>query len=254
VERAVRHKSSSANITNLKEVNLKKQNIEFLISKQNRNHFERISKKLKGVASSAALATAATSPTSPIDLNNNNTIISITANSEDTTECSVLLKKNNTTTSNLSNGLSSSQALQSSRRSSALKSDELLRLKNTKINQGALQGLNIFHRKYQSGFIDVWWLYDDGGLTILLPYLLMKRKCWRKCKLRIFIQTKNPKTNISEEQRNMATLLSKFRIEFDDLIVFCTLNKKPSAAKYKKILNFKFNHAFNKNNKKSLFL
>lgn len=22
---------------------------------------------------------------------------------------------------------------------------------------------NIFHRKYQTNFIDVWWLYDDGG-------------------------------------------------------------------------------------------
>lgn len=28
----------------------------------------------------------------------------------------------------------------------------------------------------------------------------------------------------------MATLLSKFRIEFHDLIVFCTLNKKPQAT------------------------
>ena len=44
------------------------------------------------------------------------------------------------------------------------KSTEVIKLKNSKINQGVLQGLNIFHRKHQNGFIDVWWLHDDGGL------------------------------------------------------------------------------------------
>jgi hypothetical protein len=47
--------------------------------------------------------------------------------------------------------------------SSFFKSTELIKLKNTKINQGILQGLNMFHRRYQNGFVDVWWLYDDGG-------------------------------------------------------------------------------------------
>jgi hypothetical protein len=53
-----------------------------------------------------------------------------------------------------------------SENSSQLKSTDLIKLKNTKINQGVLQGLNIFYRKYQTGFVDVWWLYDDGGLNI----------------------------------------------------------------------------------------
>lgn len=44
-----------------------------------------------------------------------------------------------------------------------LKSTEVIKLTNTKINQGLLQGLNKFHRKSQEGFVDVWWLYDDGG-------------------------------------------------------------------------------------------
>ena len=35
-------------------------------------------------------------------------------------------------------------------------------------------------------FIDIYWLYDDGGLTLLIPYLLSQRKNWRKQKLRIF--------------------------------------------------------------------
>lgn len=81
------------------------------------------------------------------------------------------------------------------------KGTDLLVLKNTKINQGLLQGLNKFHKKVQTGFVDVWWLYDDGGLTLLLPYLLLRAKNWKKCKLRIFIQTKSADVEISEEQR-----------------------------------------------------
>jgi hypothetical protein len=27
----------------------------------------------------------------------------------------------------------------------------------------------------RKGTIDVWWLYDDGGLTLLLPYILTTR-------------------------------------------------------------------------------
>ncbi|VBB33264.1 unnamed protein product, partial [Acanthocheilonema viteae] len=29
-----------------------------------------------------------------------------------------------------------------------------------------------FHRKIKGAVIDVWWLYDDGGLTLLIPHLL----------------------------------------------------------------------------------
>ncbi len=81
------------------------------------------------------------------------------------------------------------------------KGTDLIMLRNTKINKGLLQGLNMFHRKIQDGFVDVWWLFDDGGLTLLLPYLLLQRKYWKKCKLRIFIETKSSDKEISEEQR-----------------------------------------------------
>ena len=55
----------------------------------------------------------------------------------------------------------------------------------------------------EKGYIDVWWLYDDGGkvneeydltlifcavlgLGILLPYILSRHSLWKRCKLRIF--------------------------------------------------------------------
>jgi len=84
---------------------------------------------------------------------------------------------------------------------SMAKGTDLIMLKGTKINRGLLQGLNMFHRKQQNGFVDVWWLFDDGGLTLLLPYLLLQRKYWKNCKLRIFIETKSADAEISEEQR-----------------------------------------------------
>lgn len=47
-----------------------------------------------------------------------------------------------------------------------------------------LQNVNQFLRKQRKGTIDVWWLYDDGGLTMLVPYLLSTRSNWSTCKLR----------------------------------------------------------------------
>jgi solute carrier family 12 (sodium/potassium/chloride transporter), member 2 len=32
-----------------------------------------------------------------------------------------------------------------------------------------------FQLKQEKDIIDAWWLYDDGGLTILLPYILSTR-------------------------------------------------------------------------------
>ncbi|XP_018551399.1 solute carrier family 12 member 7 isoform X3 [Lates calcarifer] len=42
------------------------------------------------------------------------------------------------------------------------------------------------HERLKNGFIDVWWIVHDGGLLMLLPFLLSQHKVWRKCKMRIF--------------------------------------------------------------------
>ena len=69
-----------------------------------------------------------------------------------------------------------------------------------------------------SGNIDVWWLYDDGGLTLLLPYILTTRHMFADCKLRVFTLA-NKKDELDRETRNMAALLAKFRIEFSSVVV-----------------------------------
>ena len=38
----------------------------------------------------------------------------------------------------------------------------------------------------EEGNIDIWWIVHDGGMMILMMFLLKRHKTWRKCKLRIF--------------------------------------------------------------------
>ncbi|XP_077166761.1 solute carrier family 12 member 7 isoform X6 [Paroedura picta] len=40
--------------------------------------------------------------------------------------------------------------------------------------------------RFSEGNIDVWWIVHDGGMLMLLPFLLRHHKVWRKCKMRIF--------------------------------------------------------------------
>lgn len=74
--------------------------------------------------------------------------------------------------------------------------------------------------------IDVWWLYDDGGLTLLLPYLIRSNPQWNGCKLRVFALA-NKQSELDIEQRNMATLLSKFRIDFSSVTLITDILKPP---------------------------
>ncbi|XP_060571588.1 solute carrier family 12 member 3-like [Ruditapes philippinarum] len=84
----------------------------------------------------------------------------------------------------------------------------------------------------QYGTIDVWWLYDDGGLTLLLPYILHQRKQWKHAKLRVFCQG-TKKGDVTEDRTRMASLLAKFRIEYSELTVVTELNKKPQLSTYR---------------------
>lgn len=64
----------------------------------------------------------------------------------------------------------------------------------------------------KQGTIDVYWLYDDGGLTLLIPHILTTRSKFEKCKLRVFFLS-DKADEIDVETRNMATLLAKFRYD-----------------------------------------
>uniref|UniRef100_A0A8C4R0C4 Solute carrier family 12 member 3 n=1 Tax=Eptatretus burgeri TaxID=7764 RepID=A0A8C4R0C4_EPTBU len=82
-----------------------------------------------------------------------------------------------------------------------------------------------YRHKQSSGTVDVWWLFDDGGLTLLIPYILTTKKKWQNCRIRIFIGGKI--NRMDHDKRMMATLLNKFRIDFSDIEVLGEMNKKP---------------------------
>uniref|UniRef100_A0A8B9RCN7 Solute carrier family 12 member 2-like n=1 Tax=Astyanax mexicanus TaxID=7994 RepID=A0A8B9RCN7_ASTMX len=91
-----------------------------------------------------------------------------------------------------------------------------------------------FKKKQCKGTIDVWWLFDDGGLTLLIPYLLTNKKKWKDCKIRVFIGGKI--NRIDHDRRAMAALLSKFRIDFSDITVLGDVNIKPKKHKFMEMI------------------
>ncbi|XP_016407740.1 solute carrier family 12 member 1-like [Sinocyclocheilus rhinocerous] len=100
-----------------------------------------------------------------------------------------------------------------------------------KMNQRLVEASSQFKNKQGKGTIDVWWLFDDGGLTLLLPHILTTRKKWRDCRLRIFIAGQPER--IEQDKEEMQELLRKFRIKCADIKVITDINVRPSAESWK---------------------
>ena len=71
---------------------------------------------------------------------------------------------------------------------------------NVTIPRDVLDAVTRFQKKQKKGTIDVWWLYDDGGLTLLLPYIISTRRNWANNKLRVFALA-NKHSELEYEQR-----------------------------------------------------
>uniref|UniRef100_A0A915DS04 Uncharacterized protein n=1 Tax=Ditylenchus dipsaci TaxID=166011 RepID=A0A915DS04_9BILA len=85
--------------------------------------------------------------------------------------------------------------------------------------------MNAFSSKRRrNGRIDVWWLYDDGGLTLLIPHLLRLPKSYLEgAELRVLTLCGS---NAEVDEQSMIALLSKFRIEFSCVKVIEVLKQK----------------------------
>lgn len=99
-----------------------------------------------------------------------------------------------------------------------------------------LNDLTLFTRKRNNAVIDVYWLYDDGGLTLLLPYIISTRRTWNSCKLRVFALA-NKQFELEFEMSAMASLLAKFRIDYSDLQLISDITKKPQESTIKYFKN-----------------
>ncbi|XP_044038986.1 solute carrier family 12 member 6-like isoform X4 [Siniperca chuatsi] len=68
------------------------------------------------------------------------------------------------------------------------------------------------------GYIDVWWIVHDGGMLMLLPFLLRQHKVWRKCSMRIFTVAQMEDNSI-QMKKDLATFLYHLRIEAEVEVV-----------------------------------
>ncbi|XP_032780017.2 bumetanide-sensitive sodium-(potassium)-chloride cotransporter isoform X2 [Daphnia magna] len=94
--------------------------------------------------------------------------------------------------------------------------------------KSVLNSIVLFQRKQKKDTIDVWWLSDDGGLTLLLPVIINSRSNWSETKLRIFC-TASGVHELENEQIGMAMLLSKFRIDYSDLVIITDVDVPPKS-------------------------
>uniref|UniRef100_A0A8C9X330 Solute carrier family 12 member 10, tandem duplicate 1 n=1 Tax=Sander lucioperca TaxID=283035 RepID=A0A8C9X330_SANLU len=88
----------------------------------------------------------------------------------------------------------------------------------------------VFQNDQGKKTIDVYWIADDGGLTLLVPYLLTRRKHWSRSKVRVFIV--GDEQNMEESRNEMLALLKRFRLDFNEVTVMTDSKKRPKAKKY----------------------
>uniref|UniRef100_A0A3Q2X0J5 Solute carrier family 12 member 10, tandem duplicate 1 n=1 Tax=Haplochromis burtoni TaxID=8153 RepID=A0A3Q2X0J5_HAPBU len=82
--------------------------------------------------------------------------------------------------------------------------------------------------------IDIYWIADDGGLILLVPYLLTRRKCWRSGKIRVFIL--GDEENIEESRDAMIALLKRFRIDVTEVVVMTDTERSPQSKNMNRFL------------------
>ncbi|KAL4624343.1 solute carrier family 12 member 5 [Arapaima gigas] len=72
--------------------------------------------------------------------------------------------------------------------------------------------------RFTEGSIDVWWIVHDGGMLMLLPFLLRQHKVWRKCKMRIFTVAQMDDNSI-QMKKDLITFLYHLRINAEVEVV-----------------------------------
>uniref|UniRef100_A0A8C2KHL0 Solute carrier family 12 member 5b n=1 Tax=Cyprinus carpio TaxID=7962 RepID=A0A8C2KHL0_CYPCA len=78
--------------------------------------------------------------------------------------------------------------------------------------------------RFTEGHIDVWWIVHDGGLLMLLPFLLRQHKVWRKCKIRIFTVAQMDDNSI-QMKKDLMTFLYHLRFDAEVEVVEMVRNK-----------------------------
>ncbi|XP_049289960.1 solute carrier family 12 member 4 isoform X1 [Anopheles funestus] len=69
-----------------------------------------------------------------------------------------------------------------------------------------------------AGNIDIWWIVHDGGLLMLLPFLLKQHRSWKNCKMRIFTVAQMEDNSI-QIKKDLKMFLYHLRIEAEVEVV-----------------------------------
>ncbi|XP_068932465.1 solute carrier family 12 member 7 isoform X2 [Petaurus breviceps papuanus] len=88
--------------------------------------------------------------------------------------------------------------------------------------------------RFREGNIDVWWIVHDGGMLMLLPFLLRQHKVWRKCRMRIFTVAQMDDNSI-QMKKDLQMFLYHLRISAEVEVVEMVENDI-SAFTYEKTL------------------
>ncbi|XP_078009425.1 solute carrier family 12 member 7 isoform X2 [Phascolarctos cinereus] len=88
--------------------------------------------------------------------------------------------------------------------------------------------------RFRGGHIDVWWIVHDGGMLMLLPFLLRQHKVWRKCRMRIFTVAQMDDNSI-QMKKDLQMFLYHLRISAEVEVVEMVENDI-SAFTYEKTL------------------
>nr|KAF6442286.1 solute carrier family 12 member 7 [Rousettus aegyptiacus] len=88
--------------------------------------------------------------------------------------------------------------------------------------------------RLSDGNIDVWWIVHDGGLLMLLPFLLRQHKVWRRCRMRIFTVAQVDDNSV-QMKKDLQTFLYHLRISAEVEVVEMVENDI-SAFTYEKTL------------------
>ncbi|XP_060063125.1 solute carrier family 12 member 4-like [Ylistrum balloti] len=100
----------------------------------------------------------------------------------------------------------------------------------------AVKGINNFPQSNEKlkGTIDVWWIVHDGGMLMLLPFLLKQHKVWKNCRLRIFTVAQL-EDNTIQMKKDLEMFMYHLRIEAEVEVVEMT-NNDISAYTYERTL------------------
>lgn len=65
------------------------------------------------------------------------------------------------------------------------------------------------------GTIDIWWIVADGGILLLLPFLLSKHPVWARCRMRLFAVADQTEDDAAQIKTQLETYVRDFRLNVE---------------------------------------